>query len=541
MFCHELFILFFLIFSLFFTQKSLENSLKFPFKIEKNPKICKAPTPKNIVSFLETSAVPVETNDEDIQCITLCFGSHRSCHKLAIHGQSFLIWVQEIRNHDSSVPLQNKFNPSLSNSIRLNRTVLKVLYDVGDTENHIVGYTAFDKIWLGEREVGRGFFMLALESDYYSGDEGMIGLGYRGSRFEERISFVNQLHFNGLINHKVFTQSFLSTDSGELSFGEIPKFILEDPNHYGRCHALDKEIDGEKFRNRKWECRVNGIYFGEERKVRNPTEIEKFENVRASFFSFRKRALVPMSYFNYLEKVYFKEMIEEGKCRRVKIKKYDIFGCKELITDAPALNIVFGDWVMRIPSNKLFAYRKKHEMYEFILYHKDRFETWTLGRPIVRLFHMVYDYQNQEIGFYSRENVVYTGVYEAKKPKVYEYIPDKDELIDKDEENDPNKIPLSDENKERRRKRREKMESEEVMQKIKDGIKTEETNVDALPTSYNLQIFFYVLLVILAVGLVAFAGFLYVRHKKKTEFLKEQLYKNAAQYLVTEKADKLDG
>ena len=66
---------------------------------------------------------------------------------------------------------------------------------------------------------------------------------------------------------------------------------------------------------------------------------------------------------------------------------------------------------MSLSQSKLFSYKKASELYEFIIYHKINFESWSLGRPIVRLFHMVYDYQNQEVRFYSKEDVKYINKY----------------------------------------------------------------------------------------------------------------------------------
>ena len=79
---------------------------------------------------------------------------------------------------------------------------------------------------------------------------------------------------------------------------------------------------------------------------------------------------------------------------------------------------------MRIPADKLFKMNKKKNKLEFILYHKKDYEKFTLGRPIVRLFHMVYDFQNEQIGFYDKENVVRIATTNPVKPKIYTEIKD---------------------------------------------------------------------------------------------------------------------
>ena len=221
-----------------------------------------------------------------------------------VHPQSFLVWVQDA--HSNIKKLKNKYDPNLSTTAFANHTLLELKLD---EEKSLKGYTVIDRLYTKSSFLFRGLFLSVVESNHYE-DEGMIDMGYLGSNFEMRASFINQLHMKGLIFHRVFTQSFTNNDRGTITFGEIPKEIINNYKKYGRCPPLNKEIDGKFYKNRKWECQVNGIYFGD---VYNETYVLKLENARASFFSFRKRALIPIEIFEYFENKYFKELIEEKK------------------------------------------------------------------------------------------------------------------------------------------------------------------------------------------------------------------------------------
>ena len=396
------------------------QSLNFPFKIISNSKTL-SHTPNTFLSFAEASTIsfPVIPNSEDIMCIELCLSSPKFCRLFAIHGQSFYIWVQDEKNKDKSIEYNKKYNPNKSKTSQVKRILKEFEYE---ENQHITAYSIIDHIYIKDQFLMKGYFLSAIDSDSFKGEEGMIGLGYRGSEKEEKYSFINQLYNNGLIFHRVFTQNFEKGDQGIISFGEIPKNIVNDYKNYGRCPVLDKIVDNKKIKNRKWECELTGIYFGNEY---NQTELIKYENTRVSFFSFRPIALVPKEVFEHFEKNYFKKYINDGVCQKLKTGGYDLIGCKKILEDAPKLNLVYGDWVMAIPPQKLFSYKKNNELYEFIFYHKNNFESWSLGRPIVRLFHMVYDYQNQEVGFYSKEDVKYINKEnEPIKPKIYEKLPD---------------------------------------------------------------------------------------------------------------------
>ena len=502
---------------------SVESSLSFPFYIinKKKDNI----TPNTFLSFTESLALsfPVVPNNEDFMCLELCISSPKYCRLFAIHGQSFYIWVQDEKNKDKSVEYTKKYDPNKSTTSQITRVLLKIEYE---ENQRITGYSVIDNLFIKDQFLMKGSFLSATESSSFQGSEGMIGLGYRGSSKEEKHSFINQLYHNGLIYHRVFTQSFEKGDQGIISFGEIPKNIVDDYKNYGRCPALDKIVEGKKVKNRKWECEINGIYFGDEY---DESKVKKYENTRASFFSFRQRALVPADVFEYLEKNYFEQYIKDGICEKFNVKGYDIFGCKKIIEDAPKINIIYGDWVMALPASKLFSYKKTSELYEFIIYHKSNFESWSLGRPIVRLFHMVYDYQNQEVGFYSKEDVKYINKEnDPIKPKIYERLPDSGEGVnDNDNEN------LS-ELEEEKKTTNINPNPIDIIEKIKSesGV-TKDSKSNTMKGAVIIQKLFYLFLIIIGILIVLFVGFLYYRHKHRPQNLSSEYFIKKANELTT--------
>ena len=487
------------------------QALNFPFKI-----ISKSPTqtPNTFLSFAQapTLSFPVIPNTEDFMCLELCLSSPKFCRLFAIHGQSFYIWVQDEKNKDKSIELSKKYNPNKSTTSQVKRILNEYKYE---EDQYITAYSIIDHIYIKDQFLMKGYFLSAIDSKSFKGDEGMIGLGYRGSKKEEQYSFINQLYNNGLIFHRVFTQNFEKGDQGIISFGEIPKNIVNDYKNYGRCPVLDKIVDGKRIKNRKWECEIHGIYFGDEY---DENKVEKYENTRASFFSFRPMALVPKEVFEYFEKNYFQKYINDGICQKLNTQGYDLFGCKKILDDAPKINLVYGDWVMSLPPNKLFSYKKNNDLYEFIFYHKNNFETWSLGRPIVRLFHMVYDYQNQEVGFYSKEDVKYINKEnEPIKPKIYEPLPDSGEGVnDNDELDELN----NDENKNMNRNN-----VNDIIEGIKkDSGITKDSKSSTMRGAELIQKLFYGFLIIMSILVIIFLGFLYYRHKHRPENLSSEYF-----------------
>ena len=507
-------IIFFLLFLII--QDITTKKLEFPFYIIPKSKAIfpNNKTPNTFKSFLEIPKIPVSLNDKERMCLELCFGVPKTCHLLTIHPQSFFIWLQDI--HSNVKKIENKYDPNYSTTAMVNHTLIEVKLD---EEKILKGYTVEDRVYIKNTLLFKGIFLSVVESNHYE-DEGMIGMGYMGSNFEQRSSFINQLYTNEIIYHRVFTQSFSENDRGTISFGEIPKEIINNYKKYGRCPALNKAINGKYYKNRKWECLVNGIYFGD---VYNETYILNLNNDRVSFFSFRKRALIPKEIFDYFEENYFNEFIESKKCERAIVGKYDTIKCKKKIIDAPKINIIYGDWVMSLPADKLFTYKKETQSFEFLFYHKKGFEGWSLGRPVVSLFHMVYDYDNHEIGFYSENNVLYINLYvEPLPPKIYEKLSDSGESINENKNNDPNKFQENEENKKQNNYNKT---TKEIVDDIKkeSGI-TDNTLPKTFSTAIIIQKAFKVFIVIVIVCFIIFLCFLYYRHKKKENYVNSDYY-----------------
>ena len=227
-------------------------------------------------------------------------------------------------------------------------------------------------------------------------------------------------------------------------------------------------------------------------------------------------ALIPKNVFDYFEKNYFQKYINDGVCQKFNTKGYEVLGCKKILDDAQKINLIYGDWVMSLPPNKLFSYKKNNELYEFIFYHKNNFESWSLGRPIVRLFHMIYDYQNQEVGFYSKEYVKYINKEnEPIKPKIYEPLPDSEIGVNDDDELDELNV---NENK-------NKKNVKDIIEEIKkDSGITKNSKSSTMKGAEIIQKMFYGFLIIMAILILLFISFLYYRYKNRPENLSSEYF-----------------
>lgn len=465
---------------------STSSELRFNFTTREFPT-----TSPNVVSFLNIPVSPVFYNTVKRPCIEFCIGTLPQCFYLVIHSNSFYIWVVE---SISTQKTDKKFEPFLSQTFVKNGTEIILKY----SKKHVIAFTGKDEVTIQQQKLGRFFFALSKASDSFQNFEGMIGLGYTPTEAEEMFSFIDQLYNQNVIYHKVYAQFFSDNENGEIVFGEIPKHIVDNYQKYGRCKALDKIIDNKMYKNHNWQCSLTGVYYGNKYV---DGLVKYFEKTKVTFSVYRKRSMVPLAILEYFEKSYLKEMIEQNKCRRTKVKKYDAISCDEYMSSGEEMNLVFGEWSMKIPSPELFALNSNGK-YEFIFYHKENYEKWILGRQILKLFHMVYDAHNEEIGFYSVDNVLHAANSLILPPKVYEKLSDKEPK----KKNDRNKPT------------HKKPPTLKPYEDNNDDITVPKENNPALETAYIIQILLLIFVIIVAVAFASFGIWMYIRYKKKTVF-----------------------
>ena len=392
---------------------SINAQIKWDFHIKDQ----KAKTQYNY-NLRSTFEVPTEREVGLKTVINACLGTKPQCFELVIQTNTFYIWVRSSssREKDSKT---NAFDYTKSTTIqRNNKFFTKKLFG-----RKISGFEARDILTIDGKDYSKINFLILESSDTFRSMDGFIGLGYTPKIEERKFSIIQQLFENGVIPHKVFSQKYFTEQKGQLSIGEIPKYIVKDYTHYGRCAALDKVRDGKKYKNNNWECKIDSIYFGgDEKKV---ILISNNNEQKMQFLSYLKRSFIPLEVFQQIGNLFLKKQIKEGKCTLKKNYQYSFYECDK-DTVAQNITFVFGDWEFTIQEKNLFKESKEGNSKELLLYHRDNYEVFLLGRSILKGFEMVYDYANKQIGFYH-ESVKYKGKQKVAPPKIYQFLEDEEE------------------------------------------------------------------------------------------------------------------
>ena len=370
----------------------------------------------NLRSSLE---IPTENEMEFKTVLNACLGTPPQCFNLGVQTNTFYIWVRSSNSREKNSNVKT-FDITSSSTLQKNNQY----FERRIFGRKVTGFEARDILTINGEDYSKINFIILETTDSLLGMEGFIGLGYTPNSNERKFSIIQQLFENGVIPHKVFTQKYFTEEKGQLTIGRIPKYIINDYTHYGRCAALDKVINGKRYKNNNWECKIDDIYFGNDEK--NTLYLDKNHEQKMSFLSYRKRSFIPLEIFDQIGNTYLKNEIKEGKCISRHQRRYSFYECNK-DTDIPNITFVFGDWEFTVDGKNMFKLNREGNLKELILYHKDNFEHFLLGRSILKGFEMVYDYANKQIGFYH-SSVKYKGKLKVTPPKIYEFLEDADEF-----------------------------------------------------------------------------------------------------------------
>ena len=443
-----------------------------------------------------------ESDFDSKTVMNVCLGTVPQCFDLVVQTNSFYIMVSDYQSRAQES--KNKFDYTKSSTIVRNSRFVTLNYYT----ELIKGQEASDILTIGGTTLSRINFLLISSAGKFRQEDGFIGLGYTPSNDEKKFSIIQQLFENGDIPHKVFTQKYTDNYNGHITFGEIPKYIVEDYTHYGRCHALNKVRGKKEYKNNNWECLIDYMYYGDgnDTKKNNIAKFNKEEDKKeVLFLSYRKRSFLPYKIFELIGKTYLKDLIKEKKCSIGEVNRYTFYEC-DLDVKLEKLNLVFDSWLIQIDSGQLFEEpRETKDKKEFIFYYKKNFEKFLLGRSILKEFEMVYDYANKQIGFYHK-SVIYLGNDKVLPPKVFDFLNDDKEFEEKKVETPTSLLP------------------ETIPEE------TKETNFNPVETEKKIhvsdifKVLFEILIILVGIILIGFLFIYGMRMRKKEKIKKSNLY-----------------
>ena len=246
-------------------------------------------------------------------------------------------------------------------------------------------------------------FLLSWNSTESYDYDGILGLGNYYPRrddensFDEKFSFIHYLKINGIISKLIFGHKYTDRTHGNIYFGEEPESMK---NGYFKC-----KVQGFISYVNKWHCQLLSMYFSNGENYTTLSSTAAFD----TGYSFIKGPYWQVSQIlDMLKEIggnkcdhYFQIIDETNELVRL-LCDDDIN-----ISDFPDISFDIVGFKMILLKRDLF--RKiiivgGKVKYESVLIGDSTFEFWNFGEPILKNYDMVFNYEDNTVGFKINNN-----------------------------------------------------------------------------------------------------------------------------------------
>ena len=353
---------------------------------------------KNLRSLL-TQDLESANDVYNILTTELCIGNPSQCFKFAYDtgNQYLIVGVQNTKAKFSKL-----FNTSLSQTFKSSaNTFFSIPYRYGTIQAREVS----DFLQLPKNLQAKYMlsFMMSWNTTEKYEFEGILGLGNNypkrdeDNSFDERFSLVHNLYSNGVINKKIFGHEYKSRKRGYLYLGQVPPSLGYD---YFKCPVAPFI----PYIN-KWHCesRAIALFPGSNfTQFNSPFAFDTaYVDIRGPFFE-GNSILSEIKEILGEKCQFISEEIDENN-RYVKLVcdyDIDIGNCPDVIFTLKGFGLRAKNFdIFRIV---LIDGKKK---YLSKIVGDTRYTYWILGEPVLKNYNMVFNYEDNTVGFTENENL----------------------------------------------------------------------------------------------------------------------------------------
>lgn len=349
------------------------------------------------LSFLDTN-IPVQYNDKYQLIADIKVGSFLQTSEVLLDTGSNILWIAGT----DCIPcegIKNRFDHTKSKTYKNTTQKLDIVYGTGSTQ----GYLSYDTVKLGDLVASQFKFLLSYDSGHDMFSDGILGLGnFYSNEESSSLSIIDQLYSQKRISKRIFSQKLYDDEKGVLTLGDIPDEIKNRQNNsklnYGTCDCLSKSIVGRP--NIYWECELNHIFFGNN--ANNSIEI----NSRLNFDTGTNFVLVPSFFLKKrIMEGYLKYYFDRELCVATPINNFIQIVCDTSLryTNLENFNFRFGEFVIVMKPEELFDNFGKFLQFKISSSMDQALDMWILGAPVLMKFTMVFNKEDQQIGFFGED------------------------------------------------------------------------------------------------------------------------------------------
>ena len=226
---------------------------------------------------------------------------------------------------------------------------------------------------------------------------GIRGAQYLGKDYEKNL--IKQLFHENIINNNFFSIIYQSNDEGTFLIGA-------EPHTYNKKKFFESQLRHISTVENNffifWSLHPEKIYFSLKNKMFNITN-----NLICSLEYNLGVIYGTDIYLQLIKENYFNQLISENKCHEEIVNSiYTVFYCNNIkdIEKFPTLYFYIQQFLYTFNLNYKDLFYKHNEKYFFkVIFDKNNKNQWKLGKPFLKKYTFLYDYDSKTIGFYNEK------------------------------------------------------------------------------------------------------------------------------------------
>ena len=385
-----------------FSYISIFSSFSYCIKLSlvSNPSIPTSINSNTNLRSLSTQDLSTANDIYNILTTELCIGNPTQCFKLAYDtGNQYLI----IGVTNTKAKFAKLFNTSLSETFKsTTNSFFSLPYRYGVIQAREV--SDFLKLPNNLQAKYMLSFMISWNTTEKYEFDGILGLGNNypkadeDNSFDERFSLVHNLYSNGVIDKKIFGHEYKTRKNGYLYLGEVPPSLGYD---YFKCTVAPFI----PYLN-KWHCESRAIAISNGANYTQYTSPYIFDtayvDIRGPFYEGNTILSDIRDAIGEKCDFIFEDIDEENRYVKL-VCDYDVD-----IGKAPDVNFYLkGGYNLKLKNIDIFRVvlieGKKKYLSKII--GDTRYNYWNLGEPILKNYDMVFNYEDNSIGFNENYNL----------------------------------------------------------------------------------------------------------------------------------------
>ena len=392
------------------------------------------------ISFIfSSSEIKLTYDDFGRPYSSVCLGTKSLCLSLRLDTDYVDTLV-----HDSTSKkdIKNKYDSTISKKSSKIKENVDIKYNSKSLKADLIK----DTIELDSLDIKKAFFYSIKEGDCEDLDkiDGLLGLGYATKADQEKNSFMTQLYVNGYLDSKIWTIDLSDKSKG---------YIIPDKKVGGKDIGTDIELINNEEGH--WFIKIKSILLGTD--IKKDSNLDFGNDSQMKISTSEIKSSINLDILKKIGDGYFKKLIDSSECKFETKGKYSIYTCKNNnYDDIKAISLIFNDFGILIPKEKILVKDSKNNNYEFILANYDGEKNNVLGIDLLKGKKLVFNCEKMIFGLYG-ENMFDTTKTEEIKPKEEKkeesIIPkDKDDDDDEKEKDDDKKKDKDNDKKEEKEK-----------------------------------------------------------------------------------------